>query len=354
MLTEQALNATEVAGLLHIGRNAVYALAKSGELPSYRLGRKLLFTLSDVEAYARAQRVGAVPAAGAAASASSAALAAASSSGATAPGGLLASGAGALEGGAATGASALAMAAGREGAARASAREAFVIAGHGMAADLFVERLEQMGVAATRCPLESYAALVALYEGRADAAVVHLYDQRTNSYNVPYVQRLAPGMPAAVIRLVRRQQGFAVTLGNPLKLSSWGAVVRDGVRLANRALGSGSRVLLDEKLLAMEVRPESVAGYRSAYASGLAAAGAVAAGLADVAVLGEQEARGAHDVEFVPLQSEWVDIVVAKRGGERRLDRLIRRICSDEAFQNEYRRIVIGDATALGSIVYEC
>mgnify|MGYP000526718282 CR=1 FL=1 len=43
--------------------------------------------------------------------------------------------------------------------------------------------------------LGSYLALVDLYLGRADAAVVHLYDRNSNTYNIPYVQRLAPGMP---------------------------------------------------------------------------------------------------------------------------------------------------------------
>ena len=34
-------------------------------------------------------------------------------------------------------------------------------------------------------------------EGRASAAVIHLYDQRTNTYNIPFVQRLVPGTPAS-------------------------------------------------------------------------------------------------------------------------------------------------------------
>ena len=48
MDNENALNAEEVAKILKIGRNAVYNMAKSGELTSYHIGRKLRFTNADV------------------------------------------------------------------------------------------------------------------------------------------------------------------------------------------------------------------------------------------------------------------------------------------------------------------
>ena len=39
--------------MLRVSKNSVYRLAQSGELASYRVGRKLRFTLRDVEAYTR-------------------------------------------------------------------------------------------------------------------------------------------------------------------------------------------------------------------------------------------------------------------------------------------------------------
>ena len=44
MANDDALTAEEVAEILHVGRNAVYDLAKTGELGSYRIGRRLRFT----------------------------------------------------------------------------------------------------------------------------------------------------------------------------------------------------------------------------------------------------------------------------------------------------------------------
>ena len=51
-----ALTAKDVADILHIGRNAIYELAKSGELGSYRIGRRLRFTYADVQSYIASTR----------------------------------------------------------------------------------------------------------------------------------------------------------------------------------------------------------------------------------------------------------------------------------------------------------
>lgn len=350
MLNEQALNATDVAELLHIGRNAVYALAKSGKLPSYRVGRKILFSLEDVEAYAEGLRVGG----------DSSARTTRSAFGATPRNATGAKPRGEDEGGRPHGTAGAPGYAALGGpiiapllALPERGSSEFVIAGHGVASDLFVERLELFGRRAMRLPLESYTALVALYEGRADAAVVHLYDPRTNSCNVPYVQRLAHGVPVVVIRLVRRYAGFAVAPGNPLGLSSWGALLREGVRVANRPIGCGARVLLDEKLLTMEANPTSLAGYDEPFPTALAATRAIAQSRADVAVIDEALAAQTSGICFVPLQHKCVDVVVSKVRG-REFARLLQSIIADEAFRREYARIVIGDTSQLGSIVYEC
>lgn len=312
MFNDEALNAAEAAALLHIGRNAVYALAKTGELPSYRLGRKLLFSLKDVQAYLESKH----------------------STSPSAQKSLT-----------------------EEGAATEKLsypEDAFVIAGQGMATDFIVECLQSEGAQAMRKPCSSYAGLVDIYKGRASATLVHLYDQRTNSYNIPYVQRLAPGTPVTVFRLIRRWQGFAVAKGNPHSLSTWSSLLQNDVRLANRSKGSGSRVLLDEKLLSLEANPWSISGYGNEYPTGLAAGSAVASGVADVAIIGEQAAAQIEGIDFVRMQPEWLDVVVAKHGEGRKLCRAMKALFADASFKREYSRIVQGQDDSLGAIIYEC
>ena len=329
MRNSDFLNAEDVARYLHLGKNSVYQLAKTGELASYRMGRKLRFTREDVDAYlASMHNVHALGDLGTIRPISMQAEAITTE-----------------------------VEDGRELVRAASFGTVpgvpFVIAGDDAAAGIIAHALNDAGIAAERKPCESYTALVDLYAGEASAAVVHLYDQASNSCNVPYVQRLAPGVSVSVMRLYSRNQGLIVQKGNPKKLTSWGSLLREGVRLSNRAKGSGARVLLDEKLRAMDARSESVTGYGTPPSIGTAAIRHVAGGLADVTVGTAQEARGVSDVQFVPLQTEWVDIVVRKTPGAKSALRALRTALDSEWMRSGLESIGADDLSKLGCVVFE-
>lgn len=311
MIGNESLNVQDAARYLGVGKNKVYDMVKTGELSSYRIGRKIQFRVDDLQAFLDKRHAGADP----------------------------------------DGLSHIELL--NEAVDPFKGQVGYTLAGLGLAADAIVDELEQMGTAARRVRRTSYAGIVDLYVGNADGAIVHLYDQKSNSYNIPYVQRLAPGLPLVMIRLVGRQVGFAVAPGNPKRVSSWGALLKEDVRIANRVQGSGARVLLDEKLLAMEADPYVIPGYDSIFDSALGATEAVAAGLADVALVDRKLAEGIPGVGFVPLQEEWLDIVLAKRGNGRQLIRLVKRMLSDERFKQTYATLTDGNMSRFGSIVYE-
>ena len=232
-------------------------------------------------------------------------------------------------------------------------REPFVIAGNDLSGDIIAHALAAAGLPISRAYVGSYTALVNLYAKQANAALVHLFDRRTNAYNVPSVQRIAPGMPVVVIRLLKRKQGFIVQAGNPKKLTTWGGLLREGVRLVNRERGCGTRVLLDEKLLSLEARPEMVEGYDLECATGLEAATLVSKGCADVAIGVERLAKELPGLAFVPLQTEWLDIAVEKSQRTAPLVREIRKIAESESFRGAIDAIGGYEATNTGAIVYE-
>lgn len=322
MLEEQQLTAQDVARMLHLGRNRVYELARTGELGSYRIGRKLFFTAHDVEHYlndARAKSVGA-----AATSNSTAEKQPPTSD---------------------IDVSAFALAANGPRA---------VVAGSGPEADLLAGTLLREGFAANVLPCQDYGALVNLYTGAADIALTSLYDWKTNSCNIPYAQRLAPGMPALVIRLAMRQRGFAVAHGNPRRISTWGSLLHEGVRLANLPLGSASRVLLDGKLISLEARPENIAGYEDPCASESAAALRVAAGAADVCVVSQRAATECPDLDFIPLQTETLELVVRKSRETRKLVRAIRKLADENVLVRLLNQLGYTQTDSSGAIVYEC
>ena len=319
MFDDDALTADEVAEMLRVSKNSVYRLAQSGELASYRVGRKLRFTLRDVEAYTRSgmrSQKGAQTSNGP------------SPHPRTAEAGPSPSAA-------------------REGVSEMprafslDSREPFVIAGNDLSGDIIAHALAAAGLPVSRAYVGSYTALV------------HLFDQRTNAYNVPSVQRIAPGMPVVVIRLLKRKQGFIVQAGNPKTLTTWGGLLREGVRLVNRERGCGTRVLLDEKLLSLEACPEMVEGYDLECATGLEAATLVSKGCADVAIGVERLAKELPGLAFVPLQTEWLDIAVEKSQRTAPLVREIRKIAESESFRGAIDAIEGYEAANTGAIVYE-
>ena len=326
MRSDDFMNAEDVARYLHLGKNTVYQLAKSGQLASYRVGRKLKFTLEDVESYVASTHQS---------SAATSPLTSAKAS----PAGIArdhaesdlsrAAAFGALEG------------------------DPFIIAGGDVAADLIASALNSLGMSAARLVHGSYTSLVNLYAGEANAAVVHLYDQKTNSYNVPYATSLAPGVSVVIYRLYGRKQGLIVQEGNPKSLTTWGSLLREGVRLSNRTKGSGARVLLDEKLRAMEARSESIEGYDSHASVASVAIRRVAAGMADVAIGTSREARRVEGVKFIPLQTEWVDLVVTKTPESRPYIRQLSSLLASDRFKYDAQTLGPSDLTKMGSIIYE-
>ena len=315
MLPGDLMNAEDVARYLHVGKNTVYQLAKSGQLASYHAGRKLRFALEDIEAYiASTHRVGVETEVETPAAADDLACAASLGELPVTP---------------------------------------FVIAGGDVAADMVASALNAAGTPATRLMRNSYASLVNLYAGDADAAVVHLYDQRSNSCNVPYVCNLVPGVSVVVFRLYGREQGLIVREGNPRHLATWGSLLREGVRISNRQKGSGARVLLDEKLRAMDAWSESLEGYDRCAPTASTAVKRVASGAADAAIGTSREANGVKGVEFVPLQKEWVDLVAVKTPASRPRIRQLKSLLASEGFRETLGVLTPCDLSKLGSIAYE-
>ena len=233
MRNDDALTADEVAGLLQVSRSSVYKLVKADELASYHVGRKMRFTMGDVENYiARSKR------AKTAAVTAAALPCAAVSAPAPAP---------------------TAVSASRSGSQSASGP--FVLAGNDIVGDILANYLGATNTAVDRIYEGSYNALVDLYRGEVHAALTHLYDGETDSYNVAAVKRLLPGVPLKVVRLVRRRQGLIVAKGNPKSLRTWDDLLQPGVRLVNRECGCGSRILLDEQLARRGVSGAAIEGY---------------------------------------------------------------------------------------------
>jgi molybdate-binding protein/DNA-binding transcriptional regulator YhcF (GntR family) len=174
----------------------------------------------------------------------------------------------------------------------------------------------------------SLEGLVALWQGDATLAGVHLLDEETGEYNLPIVRRLFPGRSMRVVTLAERRQGLLVPPSNPRRLATWRDLAQPDLRFANRQIGSGTRTLLDLHLRREGVSPWAIPGYSSGLPTHLAVAAAVAEGRAD-AGLGLLAAARAYGLDFVPLASERYDLVLYAAHREKApLRDLLEMVCS--------------------------
>jgi molybdate-binding protein/DNA-binding transcriptional regulator YhcF (GntR family) len=155
----------------------------------------------------------------------------------------------------------------------------------------------------------SLGGLMALARNEAQIAGAHLWDKTSDTYNLPFVQRLLPGRRTALLTVAHRSLGFIVPPGNPQGLGDLADLVQPGVSLVNRQPGSGTRVWLDAQLKPLGIPAESVEGYEREELTHLTVARAVSEGEATVG-LGIYAAAAAYGLGFVPLATERYDLVL--------------------------------------------
>ena len=158
----------------------------------------------------------------------------------------------------------------------------------------------------------SVDAIRALNEGRCVMAGFHtLLDSGARTLTErTYKPLLKPGLHK-IIGFAQRTQGLMVARGNPLGLHSLQDVAARQARFANRALGTGTRVVLDELLTRAAVPASSIKGYEHTEPSHAAVANAVAAAQFDVGLGIAAAAQGAG-LDFVPLAQERYHLVCLK------------------------------------------
>jgi putative molybdopterin biosynthesis protein len=155
----------------------------------------------------------------------------------------------------------------------------------------------------------SLGGLIALSEGKADLAGCHLWDEETDTYNIPFVRRLLPGQRVALVTLAYRQLGLIVPPGNPANIQGLSDLARQGLLFVNRQPGSGTRVWLDAMLRRQGISSAQIQGYSDERSTHSDVANAIAEGQAEVG-LGLEGAARPYGLGFIPLVQEQYDLVI--------------------------------------------
>lgn len=155
----------------------------------------------------------------------------------------------------------------------------------------------------------SLGGLLALAEGKADLAGIHLWDEESRSYNAPFVRHFFVGRRVALLTLAQRQLGLMSSPALPTPPTDLREVADNALRFVNRQPGSGTRVWLDAQLQQLGIEPERLTGYQNEVATHTDVASTIAEGQADVG-LGVAAAATAYGLAFKPLAEEPYDLAI--------------------------------------------
>jgi molybdate transport repressor ModE-like protein len=166
----------------------------------------------------------------------------------------------------------------------------------------------------------SWAGMTAMMLREADIAGIHVYDEAESRYNEPLLSKYWLSRTCVLIRGYKRRQCLMVRKGNPKKIRGIEDLLRRDVKLVNRNVGSGTRILIDLKLreLARKKGMDSdtltrrIRGYDSEMMTHREVATAIASRRADVGV-GLTSVAAETGLDSIPLAEELYDFLVEKR-----------------------------------------
>ncbi len=157
----------------------------------------------------------------------------------------------------------------------------------------------------------SQRGLLALAEGKAQVAGIHLFHPPTGQYNLPYVEKHLADRKFIIVNLAYRRQGLLVQTGNPHNIRNLDDLSRNNLKFINRNPGSGTRYLLDYLLEKEKLAPDNIAGYRVERVTHLETGLEILKGNAD-AGMGIEYVAHQLNLGFVPLIEERFDLVTMK------------------------------------------
>lgn len=307
MNSQETFTAEEVAKLLKITKNTVYEIVKRGELPSYKVGKKLRIDKVDVDEYINNQKVR--------------------------PKGNIQYNI--IQGELYSPQNEVKIQ------SETNVQNDIIIAGQDSILDSLVDKINERvtDTRVLRSNLGSYTSLVNLYMDKISVCSVHLWDGDTDEYNIAYVRKLLPGIPCIVINLAYRMMGFYVAKGNPHNIKTWNDLTKPNISIVNREKGSGTRILLDEKLRLLNIQGQSINGYNEERNTHLSVASSIARGEGDVGLGSEKIALQVAGIDFVPIQEEQYDIVIKNTSLNNPIYKLIVDVIKSDEFKKELQGI---------------
>jgi putative molybdopterin biosynthesis protein len=192
--------------------------------------------------------------------------------------------------------------------------------------------LRESGSGLATLAIGSEAGFNRFITGESIAASMHLHalEDIAADANVAAMASRSDLQDAVLIAFCRREQGFLLAPGNPLKLASIEDVAGKRARITMRPKGAGAQLLLLALLHRAKLTLDQLAAVSPICPTGPDIAQAIRAGRADTGIATRGVANAAG-LDFVPIVWEHFDLVLRQRDYfHAPLQALIRFLQSDE------------------------
>jgi putative molybdopterin biosynthesis protein len=173
--------------------------------------------------------------------------------------------------------------------------------------------LRESGSGLATLAVGSEAGFARFTAGETLAAAIHLHAlEAAVDANIAAVKNRSDLQDAVMIAFCRREQGFLVRPGNPLKLGSIEDVTKTRARIAMRPKGAGAQLLLLTLLHRAKISLDQLAAVVPLCPTGPDIAQAIRAGRADTGIATRGVANAAG-LDFVSIVWESFDLVMRQR-----------------------------------------
>lgn len=174
--------------------------------------------------------------------------------------------------------------------------------------------LRESGSSLAQLAVGSEAGFDRFVAGETIAATIHLHalEDLEADANAAAMADRSDMQDAVLISFCRREQGFLLAPGNPLKIKSIEDIIARGARMAMRPKGAGAQLLLLSLLHQVNASLDRLAAVGPVSPTGPDIAQAIRAGRADTGIA-TRAVASATGLEFVPIVWEPFDLVMRQR-----------------------------------------
>lgn len=197
----------------------------------------------------------------------------------------------------------------------------------------------------------SMGGITALRQNLCHVAASHLIQDDESDYNFQFVFEELKSVPV-VVNFCRRRQGLLFKKNNPLNITGLSDLGQPGIRMVNRSLGTGTRLLLDNELKKHGLEGQKITGYDVEVDRHMDIGLEILSGRADVGP-GIEAIAGVLDLGFLPLRWERFDLLISKNQFfEKNIQRFL-GILEQDMFSEIAAGVKGYDTEMSGKMVYQ-